>query len=114
VIRTVHIHAQLPRKGKRFLVERLWPKGADREELRLTAWCKEAAPTHDLLRWYSNKLERWMEFRDDYVRQLEETPRSWEPILAAAEAEDIVLLHAARDDDYNAAVVLQEFLEERL
>ncbi|MHC4939351.1 MAG: DUF488 domain-containing protein [Planctomycetota bacterium] len=114
MIRTMHIGGRLPRKGKRFLIARLWPKGANRDELELAAWCKEAAPTHDLLRWYGNKLERWMEFRDEYRQQLEETPQTWQKILDAAEAEDIILLHAARDDDYNAAVVLQEFLEERL
>jgi len=114
VIRTLHFRGRLPRRGKRFLIERLWPKGAQRDELGLTAWCKEAAPTHDLLRWYSNKLERWMEFREEYRRQLEEAPQAWQKILDAAEQEDIVLLHAARDEDYNAAMVLQEFLEERL
>ena len=31
--------------GRRFLVERLWPRGLSKERLHLTAWLKEAGPS---------------------------------------------------------------------
>lgn len=108
-----HVLDRLPKKGKRFLVDRLWPKSVSREDLALTAWCKDAAPAHNLLRWYGNKLERWMEFRDDYRSQLADSDRALQPILDAAEDHDVILLHAARDADYCAAEALAEFLRER-
>jgi uncharacterized protein YeaO (DUF488 family) len=110
-----HVLDRMPKRGKRFLVERLWPKAVTRDDLDLAAWCKGAAPAHNLLRWYDNKLERWMEFRDDYRQQLADSVRSLQPILDAIdEGEDVILLHAADDNDYCAAQVLAEFLSERL
>ena len=114
MIRVVSVRERIPRRGKRFLVERAWPRHVDREELRLEGWFKEAAPTHDLSRWYGGKLERWMEFRDDYRAQLAEQPRSWRKLLEAARAGDIVLMHADKDPDYNSAVVLKEMLDAAL
>ena len=61
MIRIVHVEDSIPRKGKRFLIERSWPRGADREALALDGWFKEAAPTYDLLRWYRGKLERYID-----------------------------------------------------
>ena len=113
MIRAVNVHDPIPRRGRRILVDRLWPRGVSKEELRLDAWCKEAAPTHDLRRWFGHRLERWMEFRKEYRAQLEETPAAWRSILEAARAGDVLLLYSAKDRDHNQAVVLKEFLDER-
>ena len=114
MIHVVHIDDRLPRRARRFLVERLWPKRIARKDLEPVTWCKDATPTHDLLRWYGNKLERWMEFQADFEEQLLGNPRAWEPILDAAREEDIVLVHAARDKDYCPAQALADFLRTRL
>ncbi|MEM8882579.1 MAG: DUF488 family protein [Planctomycetota bacterium] len=114
MIRAVNVRDHIPRHGKRFLVDRLWPRGIARADLQLDGWCKEAAPTHDLRRWFDHKLERWMEFREEYRAQLAENQASWQPLLEAARAGDVILLFSARDRDYNQAVVLKEFLEEQL
>lgn len=114
MIRIANVHDTLPRKGKRFLVDRLWPRGVKRESLRLSGWCKEAAPTHDLRRWFGHRLERWMEFRKEYRAQLEGAPETWRPLAEAAREGDVTLLFSARDRDHNQAVVLKEFLDERV
>ncbi|MHC4955426.1 MAG: DUF488 domain-containing protein [Planctomycetota bacterium] len=114
MIRIAHVRDRIPRRCKRFLVERSWPRRVDRDELALDGWFKDAAPTFDLSRWYGGKLERWMEFRDDYRAQLEDQPRTWRKLLLAAREGDIVLLHADKDPDYNQAAVLKEFLESAL
>ena len=112
MIRAVNVHDPIPRRGKRFLVDRLWPRGVRKEELRLDGWCKEAAPTHDLRRWFGDRLERWMEFREEYRAQLEATPATWKSILDAAREGDVILLHSTRDRDHNPAAVLRDFLEQ--
>ena len=33
--------------GRRVLVDRLWPRGMRKDDLRLDVWCKEAAPLYD-------------------------------------------------------------------
>ena len=111
MIRIAHVADHLPRRSKRFLVERAWPKHVDRESLQLDGWFKEAAPTFDLQRWFGGKLERWMEFREDYLEQLEDRADRLRKLKAAADEGDIILIHAARDHDLNYAVVLKEFLE---
>ena len=39
-----------PADGKRFLVERLWPRGIKKEALRLDGWLRELAPSTALRR----------------------------------------------------------------
>ncbi|GBD20218.1 hypothetical protein HRbin28_00658 [bacterium HR28] len=43
-----------PGDGERYLVERLWPRGMRRDELVITAWLREAAPSDALRRWYGH------------------------------------------------------------
>jgi len=111
MIKVAHVEDRIPRRAKRFLVERAWPKYADRETLQLDGWFKEAAPTHDLQRWFGGKLERWMEYREEYLEQLQERGMMLRKLREAMVTGDIVLLHSARDRDLNHAVVLKEFLE---
>ena len=110
MIRIVHVEDSIPRKGRRFLIERSWPRGADRETLALDGWFKEAAPTYDLLRWYRGKLERYMEFREDYLDQLRERDSVLRKLREAVAGGDVILLHAQKDREYNHAAVLKEYL----
>jgi len=104
----------VPRKGARYLVTRLWPKGFTREELDLAGWFKRAAPPHALRRWYGERLERWNEYREEVRAGLEEDPAGWSALLAAARDGPVVLLHDGEDDEHNHAAVLRELVEERL
>lgn len=47
-----------PDDGKRFLVERLWPRGMKKEALQVDVWIKEAAPSDVLRRWFSHDRAR--------------------------------------------------------
>ena len=38
--------------GCRVLVDRLWPRGVKKEQARLDAWAKEAAPSTELRKWF--------------------------------------------------------------
>ena len=37
-----------PGDGKRFLVERLWPRGMKKEALKMDGWMKDVAPSDAL------------------------------------------------------------------
>ncbi len=98
--------------GKRILVDRLWPRGLGRTEARIDVWLKDAAPSHQLRRWFGHAPERWEEFRKRYDAELRDQPQSWAPLMAAfAAGESVTLLFAARDAERNNAVALREFLE---
>jgi uncharacterized protein YeaO (DUF488 family) len=100
--------------GIRFLVERLWPRGIRKEELRMKAWLKEVSPSPDLRKWYSHDVTKWKEFQKRYRKELKSNVDAWQPILDAAKNGNVTLLYSAKDVEHNSALVLKEFLEERL
>ncbi len=103
-----------PDDGKRFLVERLWPRGIKKEALAMDGWLKEVAPSDRLRRWFGHDPKKWEEFRQRYFAELEAHPEAWRPLLDAARAGNVTLLFSARDLIHNNAVALQAFLEEKL
>ncbi len=102
-----------PGDGVRYLVERLWPRGMKKAELRLDAWIKDVAPSGELRRWFGHDPAKWREFRRRYARELEAHVGAWEPILAAARRGPVTLLYSARDTEHNNAMALKGFLEAR-
>ena len=99
--------------GRRFLVERLWPRGLKKENLDMDAWQKDVAPSAALRQWFGHKPERWPEFRRRYEQELNKNQPSWQPILDAAKQGTVTLLYSARDVEHNGALVLREYLVSR-
>jgi uncharacterized protein YeaO (DUF488 family) len=97
--------------GKRYLVDRLWPRGISKEAASLTGWLKDAAPSPGLRTWYGHEPARWEEFRRLYFEELERQPEIIEFIRAEAEKGPITLVYAARVPEYSHARALSEFLE---
>jgi len=100
--------------GRRFLVDRVWPRGRSRETLELEDWVRDVAPSDALRKWFGHDLERWEGFRRRYREELEERPEALEPLLAAARDGPVTLVYGARDTERNNAVVLREVLVDRL
>lgn len=114
-VRLARVHDRdLPGTGRRFLVERLWPRGVRREDLPLDGWLRDVAPSTDLRRWFGHEPARWAEFRRRYLAELEAAPDACRPLLDAARSGEVVLLYSARDREHNSAVVLREHLLARL
>lgn len=100
--------------GYRVLVDRIWPRGLGRKEARVDRWCKEIAPSSELRRWFGHDPSRWEEFRRRYRKELEQSPELVAEFMANARSAELTLLFSARDVQHNNAVVLREWLEERL
>jgi uncharacterized protein YeaO (DUF488 family) len=100
--------------GRRVLVERLWPRGIKKTDLKLDDWCKEVAPSTELRQWFGHKPERWAEFRRRYVRELNANEAAWSPILDAARDGTVTLLYSAHDIQRNSAIVLRDYLNGKL
>ena len=99
--------------GKRFLVERLWPRGFRKSQLPLSGWLKDVAPSTELRKWFSHDPARWSEFRRRYRAELVAKPETWKPLLQAARQNTITLVYSSHDTEHNNAVALKEFLESR-
>jgi uncharacterized protein YeaO (DUF488 family) len=100
--------------GQSFLVERLWPRGFKKEDLKMRAWLKEVAPSQALRKWYAHDVAKWFEFQQRYRAELDAHPESWQPLLDAARQGDVTLLYSARDTEHNSAVLLKDYLEKRM
>jgi uncharacterized protein YeaO (DUF488 family) len=99
--------------GVRFLVERLWPRGVKKDELRLDAWLKETAPSTELRKWFSHDPAKWPRFRARYFRELDAAPEAWRPIVTAARRGTVTLVYSSHDEQHNNAVALREYLQRK-
>jgi uncharacterized protein YeaO (DUF488 family) len=103
--------AKEQRKGKVFLVDRMWPRGMRKEELKIEGWLKEVAPSTELRRWFHSQPEQWSEFKQRYYRELDRKTEGWKPILTAARSGDVTLVYSTKDTEHNNAVALKAYLE---
>ncbi len=100
--------------GKRFLVERLWPRGMKKETLEMDGWMKDVAPSDELRHWFGHDPAKWEEFRHRYTAELKEKCDFWKPLLGEARHGTVTLLYSAHDQEHNNALVLKEVLEDLL
>ncbi len=103
-----------PDGTRRFLVDRVWPRGIKKEELHLDAWLRDVAPSNELRKWFGHDPAKWEEFRRRYAAELDTEPTAWQPLLDAARQGEVTLLYGARDTEHNQAVALKEYLEKHL
>jgi uncharacterized protein YeaO (DUF488 family) len=115
ILKLKHVYENSERsEGTRFLVERLWPRGMKKAQLKLDAWLKDVAPSDSLRRWFGHDPLKWNEFQKKYRAELSDNPDAWKPILEAAKRGNVTLLYSSRDREHNNALVLRSFLEERI
>jgi len=103
-----------PKDGSRFLVDRLWPRGLNKESLKLDFWLKDVAPSDALRKGFCHDPAKWPEFKRRYARELDAKPEAWGPILEAARKGSVTLLFGARDEEHNNAVALAEYLKTKV
>lgn len=96
--------------GYRVFVDRLWPRGVSKENLKFDDWCKDLAPSPALRTWFGHKIEHWDEFKANYQTELraQEQQARMQDVLAAAGKQPVTLIYAAKDPVHNHARVLAE------
>jgi uncharacterized protein YeaO (DUF488 family) len=99
--------------GRRILVDRVWPRGISRDDLRIEAWLKDLAPSTGLRKWFGHDPEKWAEFKERYAAELEHQPEAVRQLRELARAGRITLVFGARDVRHNNAEALKEYLERR-
>ena len=95
-----------PSDGRRILVDRLWPRGLSRPNIRVDLWLPDAAPSTELRRWFGHNPARWREFQRRYKSELAGKPDLLAYLRQEARGRPITLVYAARDREHNNALVL--------
>ncbi|QIH75020.1 DUF488 family protein [Macrococcoides canis] len=97
-------------KGKRVLVDRVWPRGISKDDADLDEWLKDIAPSSDLRKWFNHDPDKFSDFKKKYKDELKDND-------AVKELKDmegtVVLLYGAKDEKHNHAVVLKEYMEDK-
>lgn len=98
----------------RILVDRLWPRGLSKDKVKVDLWQKEIAPSNSLRRWFSHDERKWDEFKARYFKELEKNAEFVSTIIDRAKEEPITLLYGAKEERFNNAMALKEYLEEKI
>ncbi|MFI9049013.1 DUF488 domain-containing protein [Streptomyces sp. NPDC053427] len=103
-----------PADGARVLVDRLWPRGLSKDAAQLTEWCKDAAPSSELRRWYRHEGERFEPFAERYREELaQEAARpALDRLRGLAEEGPLTLLTATKEVGQSHVMVLLGVLRE--
>lgn len=96
--------------GTRILVDRIWPRGLRKEDAAIDLWLKDTAPSTALRQWFAHDASRWHEFVARYHDELARNGDAVEALVAALAKGAATLLYAARDERYNNAVALADYL----
>lgn len=101
------------RDGRRILVDRVWPRGVRKDELRLDAWYRDLAPSTELRKWFAHDPERWSEFQKRYAAELKraQARERIRELAALGKRGRVTLIYSARDEEHNQAIVLRDYLK---
>ena len=111
-LHTKRVYEELSKDdGQCVLVDRLWPRGLSKSDLKGVIWLKEISPSNDLRKWYHAHLDEKTEFRKRYYAELKNAPDAVAELRALAKKGRVTLLYASKELEYNNATMLAEYLE---
>jgi uncharacterized protein YeaO (DUF488 family) len=97
--------------GYRVLVDRLWPRGMKKEDVKMELWMKEVAPSDAVRKAFGHEVQLWPRFEKRYKAELagrKELLRELKKL--EKEHGTVTLLYGAKDQEHNQAVVLADVL----
>lgn len=101
-------------KTFRVLVDRLWPRGLSKANVKVDLWQKDIAPSNSLRKWFSHDENKWNDFKARYFKELEKNSESVNTILDKINEGPITLLYGSKEEKFNNAIALKEYLEEKI
>jgi uncharacterized protein YeaO (DUF488 family) len=96
---------------------RLWPRGLSKDKVKVDLWEKDIAPSNLLRKWFNHDEKKWNEFKRRYFKELDQKNELVNVILRKEKEKptsSITLLYGAKEDKFNNAVALREYLEEKI
>ena len=100
--------------GKRILIDRLWPRGLKKEDAQIDEWIKDIAPSNQLRKWFNHDPKKWDEFNSRFFTELRGNREMVEGIINAARKGTVTLLFGSKEERFNNAVALKEYIDARM
>lgn len=101
--------------GFRILVDRLWPRGLSKDKIKVDLWQKDIAPSNSLRKWFGHDEKKWDEFKRRYFKELDKKRDAVNTVIEKAkEQHSVTLLYATKEEKFNNAVALKEYLDEKI
>lgn len=116
-IKLVRIYDHEQPEGYRILVDRMWPRGISKVKAALDEWDKQIGPTNELRKWFNHEDEKFPEFEEKYIEELNAntyTPEFIQDVKDKLEKSNVLFLYGAKNREHNQAVVLKEYVEKKL
>jgi uncharacterized protein YeaO (DUF488 family) len=108
-------HAAESDGGFWIFVDGLWARGIKKEEAGIDLWLKDIAPSTKLRKWFGHDPGKWDEFKRRYFKELDKNKEPVELILQKLRSgTPVLLLYGAKDEKFNNAVALEEYLFKQL
>jgi uncharacterized protein YeaO (DUF488 family) len=98
--------------GRRILVDRLWPRGIKKEEVKVDEWLKEIAPSDELRKWFAHDPSKWQVFKKKYAHEVGGKPDLIQQLRKESRKATVTLVYSAKDSEHNNAVALKEIIEQ--
>jgi uncharacterized protein YeaO (DUF488 family) len=96
--------------GFRILVDRIWPRGLKKNDVKIDVWQKDIAPSTSLRKWFNHDQKKWNEFKSHYYEELKDKQEIIKVFLEKAKEGTITLLYSSKEEQYNNAIALKEYL----
>lgn len=104
-------------EGYRILIDRLWPRGINKERAGLDYWAKEIAPTADLRKAYHTETIDYDTFSAKYAAEIEANPTFGDfvaLIRTKLTTQDVIMLYGMKEADKSQLPILRKYVEKVL
>ena len=92
--------------GIRILVDRLWPRGLNKQKAKIDRWIRDIAPSNELRKWFDHDPAKWAEFKRRYSAELTAHRTAIRDLKKLASENMVTLLYSAKNTEHNNAVAL--------
>jgi uncharacterized protein YeaO (DUF488 family) len=103
--------------GLRILVDRMWPRGIKKSDLKYDIWAKDVTPSIGLRRFFhDNPYGNWDKFSELYRRELSDNEAVDRLVAQICDSgfHNVTLLYGFRNPVRNHAIILRDVLKARI
>ena len=75
---------------------------------------QEIAPSNELRKWFRHDQHKWLDFKKKYFAELNSNTENVENFLDAIGKGTVTFVYGTKEEKYNNAVALKEYLDARL